>query len=53
MPPTNEVRRPPVHAAAAVRRTYSTSNNTNSVFVQTRNSVGVPADHAFYVVVFG
>jgi len=34
-------------------RACSTSNNTSSVFVQTRNSVGVPADHAFYVVVFG
>ena len=31
----------------------STSNNDNSVFVQTRDNNGNPADHAFYVAVFG
>ncbi len=34
-------------------RTCSTSDNTSSVFVQTRNDAGLPADHAFYVIVFG
>jgi hypothetical protein len=34
-------------------RTCSTSDNTSSVFVQTRNDAGVPADHSFYVVVIG
>ena len=33
--------------------TCSTSNTTSSVFVQTRNSAGVPTDHAFYVAVLG
>jgi hypothetical protein len=34
-------------------RTCSTSDNTNSVFVQTRSDGGTPADHAFYVAVIG
>ena len=34
-------------------RTCSSSDNTNSVFVQTRNDGGNPTDHAFYVIVFG
>jgi hypothetical protein len=32
-------------------RTCPTSDNTSSLFVQTRNDAGVPTDHAFYVVV--
>jgi hypothetical protein len=34
-------------------RTCSTSDNTSSVFVQTRNNDGFPADHAFDVAVIG
>jgi hypothetical protein len=34
-------------------RTCSTSDNTSSVFVETRNNLGSPADHAFYVAVIG
>src|SRR5919108_3417857 len=34
-------------------RACPTSNNTNTVFVQTRNSEGNPSDHAFYVAVIG
>ena len=34
-------------------RTCPSSDNTSSVFVQTRNSTGVPDDHAFYVAVIG
>ena len=34
-------------------RTCPTSDNTSSVFVQTRSNDGVPADHAFYVAVLG
>lgn len=32
-------------------RTCPTSDNTSTIFVQTRNDSGVPADHAFYVAV--
>jgi hypothetical protein len=34
-------------------RTCPTSDNTSSVFVQTRNNDGFPSDHAFYVAVLG
>jgi hypothetical protein len=34
-------------------RTCSTSDTSSNVFVQTRNDAGSPADHAFYVAVFG
>jgi hypothetical protein len=34
-------------------RTCPTSDNTSTVFVQTRNDTGVPSDHAFYVAVLG
>ena len=34
-------------------RTCSTSDTSSNVFVQTRNDGGTPADHAFYVAVFG
>ena len=34
-------------------RTCSVSDTSSSVFVQTRNSGGDPADHSFYVAVFG
>ena len=34
-------------------RTCPTSDNTSSVFVQTRSNDGFPADHAFYVAVLG
>lgn len=34
-------------------RTCSTSDNTDSVFVETRNNLGSPADHAFYIAVIG
>ncbi|MDX6370993.1 MAG: hypothetical protein QOG93_2495, partial [Gaiellaceae bacterium] len=34
-------------------RTCSVSDSTSSVFVQTRNSGGDPADHSFYIAVFG
>jgi len=33
--------------------TCSSSNNTSSLFVETRNNLGTPADHAFYVAVLG
>jgi hypothetical protein len=32
-------------------RTCSSSDNTSTVFVQTRSDAGIPADHAFYVAV--
>jgi hypothetical protein len=31
----------------------SASNNSNTVFVETRNNDGFPADHAFYIAIFG
>ena len=31
----------------------SSSNNSNTVFVETRTSAGIPGDHAFYIAVFG
>jgi hypothetical protein len=31
----------------------SASDNTSSVFIQTRDNAGVPADHSFYVAVLG
>ena len=31
----------------------SSSNNSNTVFVETRSSAGSVADHAFYIAVFG
>jgi hypothetical protein len=31
----------------------SSSNNSNTVFVETRDSAGVPADHAFYIAILG
>jgi hypothetical protein len=34
-------------------RTCPTSDNTSTVFVETRSNAGVPADHAFYVAVIG
>ena len=34
-------------------RTCPTSDNTSSIFVETRSNAGVPADHAFYVAVLG
>jgi hypothetical protein len=34
-------------------RTCSVSDSTSSVFVQTRSDAGVPADHSFYIAVFG
>ena len=35
-------------------RTCPTGFDTNThLFVQTRNSAALPADHAFYIVVFG
>jgi len=34
-------------------RTCPTSDNSSSIFVQTRSSAGSPADHAFYVAVVG
>jgi hypothetical protein len=34
-------------------RTCSVSDSTSSVFVQTRSDGGTPADHSFYVAVFG
>lgn len=34
-------------------RTCPTSDNTSSIFVQTRSNSGAPADHAFYVAVIG
>jgi hypothetical protein len=34
-------------------RTCSVSDSTSSVFVQTRSDSGVPADHSFYIAVFG
>jgi hypothetical protein len=34
-------------------RTCPSSDNTSSIFVETRSSAGVPADHAFYVAVIG
>jgi hypothetical protein len=34
-------------------RTCPIANTANSVFVQTRNNGGTPADHAFYVAVLG
>ena len=33
--------------------TCTTANTSSSVFVQTRNNAGSPADHAFYVAVLG
>lgn len=34
-------------------RTCPTSDNANTVFVETRSNSGTPADHAFYVAVIG
>jgi len=34
-------------------RTCPTSDNTSTIFVETRSNAGVPADHAFYVAVIG
>jgi hypothetical protein len=34
-------------------RTCASSDNTSSVFVETRSNAGVPADHSFYVAVIG
>jgi hypothetical protein len=34
-------------------RTCPSSDNTSSVFVETRGNTGSPADHAFYVAVIG
>jgi len=34
-------------------RTCPTSDNSSTVFVETRSNAGVPADHAFYVAVLG
>jgi hypothetical protein len=34
-------------------RTCPTSDNASSVLVETRNDAGAPADHAFYIAVFG
>ncbi len=34
-------------------RTCPTSDNTSSIFVETRSNGGVPADHAFYIAVIG
>jgi hypothetical protein len=34
-------------------RACPTANTASSIFVQTRNNGGSPADHAFYVAVFG
>ena len=34
-------------------RTCPVSDTTSSVYVQTRDNAGTPADHAFYIVVFG
>lgn len=33
--------------------TCTTANTSSSVFVQTRDNGGTPADHAFYVAVLG
>jgi hypothetical protein len=33
-------------------RTCPVSNNTSSVFVETRGNGGTPADHSFYIVIF-
>ncbi len=34
-------------------RTCPTSDNTSTIFVETRSNAGTPADHAFYVAIFG
>jgi hypothetical protein len=34
-------------------RTCPSSDNTSTVFVQTRDSSGTPANHSFYVAVLG
>jgi len=34
-------------------RTCPTGDTTSNIFVQTRNDGGTPADHSFYVAVFG
>ena len=34
-------------------RTCPTSDNTSTIFVETRSNAGTPADHAFYVAVIG
>ena len=40
-------------AGGSEGKTCSVSDTNSSVFVQTRGDAGVPADHAFYVVVLG
>jgi hypothetical protein len=40
-------------ASTTEGRTCPTSDNTSTVFVQTRNNDGFPTDHAFYVAVIG
>ena len=40
-------------AAGTEGRTCPASDNTSTVFVETRSNGGVPADHAFYVAVLG
>lgn len=34
-------------------RTCPTSDNANTIFVETRSNAGTPADHSFYVAIFG
>jgi hypothetical protein len=34
-------------------RTCPTSDNTSTIFVETRSNAGTPADHAFYVAIIG
>jgi hypothetical protein len=40
-------------AGGSEGRTCPSSDNTSSVFVQTRSDAGIPADHAFYVAIIG
>ena len=50
----SEVRPPPVRAVAGAEgRTCPTSDNSSSIMVQARGNDGNPADHAFYVAIFG
>jgi hypothetical protein len=40
-------------SSATEGRTCPTSDNTSTIFVETRSNSGTPADHAFYVAVIG
>jgi hypothetical protein len=40
-------------ASTTEGRTCPASDNTSTIFVETRSNAGVPADHAFYVAVIG